>query len=217
MIQFKSVNYSHGNITIFSHLSFHLAKGMYLVISGPARSGKTTIVRMISGLAYPSGGEIAIGGEPFYAADVSARRLRDVRRQIGGIGGIYTLLDDRTILENIALMSEIAGASHRVAHRNALEACARYRLTHVAHVFPGQVSEVERRAALLARAEAARKNIMVVDAPTDGLDAESTDFIHERLAAIRLAGATILYLTSGTGPQSGPDEYLCLHEGGLVR
>jgi ABC-type ATPase involved in cell division len=214
MIRFKNVNYSHGNITIFSHLSFHLARGMYLVISGPARSGKTTIVRMISGLAQPSGGEIIIGGEPFYAADLTAQKLRDVRRRIGGVGGIYTLLEDRTILENIALLCEISGMSRHQVHRSALETCARYRLTHVAHALPGQVSEVERRATLLARAEAARKNIIVADAPTDGLDAESAAFIHERLAAVRLAGATILYLTSGSGPVTGPDEYLYLADGG---
>ena len=59
--------------------------------------------------------------------------------------------------------------------------------------------------------------MIIVDSPTDGLDAQSAAFIHERLAAIRLAGATILYLTSGAGPETGPDDYLQLHEGGLTR
>jgi len=217
VIEFNRVDFAYGSQPLYSQLSFHLQRGQYLVLSGPARSGKSTLVQMIAGMLIPEAGEILIDGKNLVTVIKSRKALRDVRRQIGGVGGIYSLLTDRTILENVALSAEIAGYPSRAARKNALEACSKYGLGHVASHFPDMVSEVERRAALLARAEAARKNLIVADAPTDGLDEDSAQFIHERLSALRLAGISILYLTSGPGPQNGPDEYLHFSEGKLVR
>ncbi len=213
MISFTDVEFIYDGQPIFSGLSFHLDRGKYLVISGPTRSGKTTIVQLIAGLILPTSGEVAIEGESTVAVIRSRRHLRDMRRKIGGVGGIYSLLTDRTILENVALSAEIAGLPSRAARKSALEACAKYRLSHVISRYPDRVSEVERRTALLARAEAARKDLIVVDSPADGLDQKSAGYIHERLAALRLKGITILYLTSGTGPENGPDQYLRLRDG----
>jgi len=215
VIEFKRVDFSYGAQLIFSGLSFHLERGQYLVVSGPARSGKSTLVQMIAGLTVPDAGEVFIDGESLSEIVSSKRRLREIRRKIGGVGGIYSLLTDRTILENVALSAEIAGYPARVARKSALEACGKYHLNHVAGHYPDMVSELERRTALLARAEAARKNLIVADTPTDGLDEKSARYIHERLAALRLSGISILYLTSGSGPQNGPDHYLHFRQGKL--
>lgn len=217
MIEFNRVNFSYGNQPLYSQLSFHLQRGQYLVLSGPARSGKSTLVQLIAGMLIPDDGYIMIEGIDIMSIMKSKKALRDVRRKIGGVGGIYSLLTDRTILENVALSAEIAGYPSRTARKNALEACSKYGLSHVASHYPDMVSEVERRAALLARAEAARKNLIVADAPTDGLDDQSAKFIHDRLSALRLSGISILYLTSGPGPQHGPDQYLHFSEGKLVQ
>ncbi len=188
-----------------------------MVISGPARSGKTTLVQMITGIALPDAGDIMIDGE--YIEDIagSNTKLLHLRRKIGGVGGVYSLLGDRTVLGNIALSAEIAGFPARAARKKALEACGKYRLIHIAGHYSGMISEVERRMAQIARAEAARKNLIVADSPTDGLDPKSARFINERLASLHLAGVTILYLTTGSGPETGPDEYLRFQDGRLVK
>jgi putative ABC transport system ATP-binding protein len=216
VIKFDRVDFSYGNQALFDQLSFHLKHGQYLVLSGPARSGKSTMVQMIAGMIVPDAGEIIVEGFDLRETVKSRKNLRELRRRIGGVGGIYSLLTDRTILENVALSAEISGIPSRTARKNALEACSKYHLGHVASHFPDMVSEVERRAALLARAEAGRKDLIVADTPTDGLDEDSAGYIHDRLAALRLAGISILYLTSGPGPQHGPDEYLHFKEGKLT-
>lgn len=217
MIRFKDVGFSYGNQKIFSNLTFHLERSGYMVISGPARSGKTTLVQMITGIALPDAGDIMIDGE--YIEDIagSNTKLLHLRRKIGGVGGVYSLLGDRTVLGNIALSAEIAGFPARAARKKALEACGKYRLIHIAGHYSGMISEVERRMAQIARAEAARKNLIVADSPTDGLDPKSARFINERLASLHLAGVTILYLTTGSGPETGPDEYLRFQDGRLVK
>lgn len=216
MVECRQVAFSYGTTTIFSELSFQLEKGQYLVISGPARSGKSTLVRMLAGLLLPAAGEILVDGESVASIASSRKRLRRLRRKIGGVGGIHGLLGDLTILENVVLAAEIADQSPRAARKNALEACGRYYLSQVASRLPGSISEVERRSAMLARAEVGRKNLIVADSPTDGLDDDSARFINDRLAGLRLAGISILYLTSGPGPQAGPDQYLHLRGGGVA-
>ncbi len=215
MIEFNRVDFGHGHQRIFSRLSLNLERGKYVVISGPARSGKTTLVKLITGISAPDRGEIYVEGENLAEVRTSNRKLREWRRRIGGVGGIYSLLGDRTILENVSLSAEISGMSPHAARKSALEACGKYRLSHVTSHYPGIVSEIERRAALLARAEASRKELIIADVPSDGLDDKSARFINERLAALRLSGITILYLTSGEGPATGPDAFLKIKDGNI--
>ncbi|MCP4566306.1 MAG: ATP-binding cassette domain-containing protein [FCB group bacterium] len=216
MIRFRDVSFTYGSQEIFSNLSFHLERDSFLTISGPAKAGKTTMVQLITGMILPDEGEILIDGMSTVEAVASGSKLRQLRRKIGGAGGIYSLLGDRTILENIALSAEIGGLPAPAARKTAFEVCQKYRLNHVATNFPDMVSEVERRAAQIARAETARKGLIVADSPADGLDTKSARFINERLAAVHLAGVAILYLTSGPGPQSGPDSVLELRNGTVV-
>lgn len=216
LIRLKNIKFSFDKNIIFSSLSFDLPRSGYLVISGPARSGKTTLVKMITGLVMPDSGDLLIDDEPIETIASSGTRLRALRRKIGGVGGIYLLLEDRTVLENISLSAEIAGLSAKMARKNALEACARYRLNHIAGHYPSMISEVERRIAQIARSEAGVKNLIVADSPTDGLDHKSARFINDRLASRNLSGTAILYLTSGEGPKTGPHNYICLPEGEAV-
>lgn len=215
MVEFKNVEFSYGSVRIFNRLTFRLEKSEYMVIAGPARAGKTTLVQIITGLLLPDNGEITIDGQPLDYIINSPSRLRDHRRSIGGVGGIYSLLGDRTVLENVALSAEIAGVPPRLARKRAMEALGKYRLSHLAPLYSGAISEAERRTAQIARAEAGRKNLIIADSPTDGLDAGAARFINERLASLHLSGTSVLYLTTGSGPQNGPDRYLRLEQGEL--
>jgi putative ABC transport system ATP-binding protein len=216
MIRFESVSYTGGNVSLFWGLTFHLPRGGYMVISGPPRWGKTALVQLTAGVVSPEQGEIHVGDVSLRAAIRVAKKLRSVRLDIGGVGGIYSLISERTVMENIALAGELAGIPRRTARKSALELCGKYRLNHVARQYPRMISDVERRAAQIARAEAGRRRLIVADAPADGLDEVAAGFINDRLAALHLAGVTILYLTSGAGPQSGPTQRLRLVNGGVT-
>lgn len=216
MIRFESVSYTGGNVSLFWGLTFHLPRGGYMVISGPGRWGKTALAQLIAGVVSPEQGEIYVGEVSIRAAARAAKKLRAVRLDIGGVEGIFSLIGERTVLENIALAGELAGMAPRMARKTALELCGKYRLTHVARQYPHVISDVERRAAQIARAEAGRRRLIVADAPADGLDDVAAGFINDRLAALHLAGVTVLYLTSGPGPQAGPTHRLRLINGGVT-
>ena len=168
---------------------------------------------MIPGMILPDAGEVIIDGEDIDDIVKSSTALRNHRRKIGGVGGIYSLLGDRTVLENVALAAEKVGITPRLARKRAMEALGRYRLSPLASLYPGSISKVERRTAQIARAEAACKSIIIADSPTDSLDPKAARFINEKLASMHLAGAAVLYLTTGEGPQNGPDRYLRLYRG----
>lgn len=215
MIRFEAVTHTCGNLPLFSNLTFHLPRGGFMVISGPARSGKTTLAQLIAGVVQPDQGEIHVGDVFLRSAAKAAGKLRAVRLEIGGVGGIYSLVGERTVMENIALAGELAGIPPRAARKSAMELCSKYRLNHVARQYPHLISEVERRAAQIARAEGGRRRLVVADGAADGLDEGAARFLNERLGALHLGGVTILYLTSGTGPQAGPDRRLRLIDGGV--
>ncbi len=216
MIELSSIYLSRGAKPVFANLNLRIPRASYTVITGPSRAGKTSLVKLIVGLQAPDEGAVIVDGIDVLAARRSRHRLQKLRRLIGGVGGIYTLLSDRTILANVALSAEIAGTPARQARRQALSACSAYKLSHLASHMPTTISEAERRATLLARAEAARKQIVIADTPTDGLDDRSRRFIHEKLAALHLAGSTILYLSAGDVPKTGPDAIYRLEHGQII-
>lgn len=196
MLRFVDVDFGYGALSHFRGINFHLERGRFMLISGPSRSGKTTLVQLIAGQILPDRGEVLVDGESTARSTVSLRRKNLLRRKIGGVGGIYKLLEDRTILENISLVSEISGFSPKEAVKSAREVCRRYHLSHIANAYPDRVSEVEKRNALLARAEAGQANLIVADSPTDGIDPKAARFIDEKLGDLKLAGVSILYLTT---------------------
>lgn len=216
MLRFVDVDFGYGDLSHFRGVNFHLERGRFILISGPSRSGKTTLVQLIAGLILPDRGEVIIDGESTAQSVRSLNRINRLRRRIGGVGGIYKLLEDRTILENISLAAEISGALPKDAVQSAREVCHRYRLSHIANSYPSRVSEVEKRNTLLARAEAGQANLIVADSPTDGIDPKSARFIDDRLGELQLAGVSILYLTSADGPATGVDIRLTITETGQL-
>ena len=90
-------------------ISLSVAPGEVVLIMGPSGSGKSTLLSMLGALLKPTEGEIRLGDEVLSA--LSENRLPSVRlRQFGFIFQDFNLLSALTVLENVALVAELAGA-----------------------------------------------------------------------------------------------------------
>src|SRR5262245_42161755 len=95
-----------------------VAPGEVVVIMGPSGSGKTTLLLMLGALLRPTEGTIAVDGATI--SGLPERRLPDIRlRQFGFIFQDFNLLSALTVLENVALVAQLAGAKKHEARSRA--------------------------------------------------------------------------------------------------
>jgi cell division transport system ATP-binding protein len=176
--------------------TFTLDRGEFVLLAGPSGAGKSTVLRLACALEQPSSGQISVAGED--VARMSRRTLPFLRRSIGVVQQSLMLLNDRTVLDNVALPGLAAGLSHAEAQQRALAALARVELEpSVARRRPASLSGGEQQRVALARAIVNRPALVLADEPTAHLDDEVATQLLLLLEQFVVAGVTVLMATHG--------------------
>ncbi len=104
---------------IFKNLDFKLMQGRSAVVYGPPGSGKSSLINLLLGLQKPSSGSVELFGQNIGKS--SKMRLNNIRRKIGGIGGMFELIPSLTVSENIAYPLVITGERSKVRKERLLK------------------------------------------------------------------------------------------------
>jgi len=101
IIEVKDMVKKFGSFTANDHLSFHVEQGEIFGFLGANGAGKTTAMRILCGLSYPTSGEIRVAGHDVY------RERERIKRKIGYMSQKFSLYEDLTVSENIHLYAGI--------------------------------------------------------------------------------------------------------------
>jgi len=191
LIVFDRVTKRYGDRAVLEQLSFVIARNDLVVLSGPAGTGKTTVIRLIAALERPTSGTIIVAGEPL--AEIRQRALPHLRRSIGIVPQEVMLLDDRSVLENVALPVGAAGLSRGEARSRAATALHRVGLEDVdPGTLPARLSGSVRQRVAIARALVNRPALLLVDEPLTHLDDASAESVIKLLEQFVGAGVTVM-------------------------
>jgi len=164
MLDLQNLNKAFGDHVAVSDLSFKLEKGEVLGFLGQNGAGKSTTMRMVSGVLEPDGGDAFVNGHSM----VSARR--EAQSQIGYLPEGAPLYRDMTPLTFLRFMADAHGLS-RIVRRDAVErVIADARIANVASKQIATLSKGYHRRVGLAAALIHDPPILLLDEPTDGLD-----------------------------------------------
>ncbi len=142
-----------------------------VLIMGPSGSGKTTLLQMMGALLKPTDGSIQLNGEMLSA--LAENRLPTIRlHQIGFIFQNFNLLSALTVLDNVALVAELAGLKRREARKKAAALLAELGLDRRLQFLPEQLSGGEKQRVSIARALVNDPTIILADEPTANLDSK---------------------------------------------
>ena len=177
---------ARGDRTLFRGLSFALAPGELLHVTGRNGSGKTTLLRTLCALTRPFEGEIRWGG-------ASVRALGDeYRAQLAYVGHLNGIQGELTPPENLRASAELAGGANGDRIDAALERVA----LEAYDEFPAKIlSQGQKRRLALARLLVVARPLWVLDEPLSALDVHSVEVMTGVLAA-HLNGGGMIILTS---------------------
>jgi osmoprotectant transport system ATP-binding protein len=166
-VEFRHVSYTIGGNLILDDLNFIVSPGESLALLGRSGAGKTTALRMVNGLVFPTSGEVLVDGKPTGEWD-----LIRLRRGIGYVIQEVGLFPHFTISANIGLVPTLEGwPADRIAARTA-ELLEQVGLdpSEFAGRYPRQLSGGQRQRVGVARALAANPRILLFDEPYGALD-----------------------------------------------
>lgn len=194
MIEFFGVSKLYpGNSSGIVDISVKIPDGEFVFLIGPSGSGKTTFLRLLIRDLLPTKGTIVV--DEVSVESLKANSLHMLRRKIGIVFQDFKLLTDRTVYENVALVSEILGKPHAEIEHGVMNVLHLVGLSDKRNHFPVQLSAGEMQRAAIARAIVGGPKIVLADEPTGNLDPQTAAGIWEILEEIHKLGTTVIIAT----------------------
>ncbi len=165
--------FGHGDTAVDAVRGVSLAvePGEVILIMGPSGSGKTTLLSMMGALLKPTEGTIRLDGTEISA--LSEARLPEIRlRQFGFIFQDFNLLSALSVLENVAIVAELAGLKRRAARAKATALLVDLGLEERLDFLPEKLSGGEKQRVAIARALINDPALILADEPTANLDSK---------------------------------------------
>ena len=175
-------------------VSLRIDAGEAVAIMGPSGSGKSTLLNLIAGMDRPTRGAVRVGDERVdMLSEAGAARFR--RKQVGMIFQFFNLLDDMTVLDNVLLPAQLAGARAKDARLRAEALLGTLKIGHRRDAYPARLSGGERQRVAIARALINRPALLLADEPTGAVDSATGDEIGALLLELNAAGQTLVVVT----------------------
>jgi lipoprotein-releasing system ATP-binding protein len=182
-------------VEVLRGVSFALAAGEALAVTGPSGSGKSTLLHLLGTLDAPDAGRVEIDGrDPAGLAEPELARFRN--RAIGFVFQEHYLLPQYTVLENTLLPALAFPGDRAAARARARELLERVGLGHRLRHRPAELSGGERQRVAVARALVNRPGLLLCDEPTGSLDRDHAGAVAALLFELhREEGAALVVVT----------------------
>jgi cell division transport system ATP-binding protein len=194
MIRFNQVSKRYpGGYAALKNLSFEVAPGEMIFLTGHSGAGKSTLLKLIAAIERPNGGTVLVNGQNI--GKIKTGAVPYLRRNLGLIFQDHKLLFDRSLFDNVMLPLQIAGFDHRESAKRVRAALDKVGLLKREKANPISLSGGEQQRLCIARAIVNRPSILLADEPTGNLDSDSANAIMDIFKSFHQVGATLLIST----------------------
>ncbi len=196
MIKVTNLSKSFDDLSVLKEISFTVEKGEIVVIIGPSGTGKSTLLRCLNYLETPTSGIVSIGGVTVDAQNHTDKQITQLRKQSSFVFQNYSLFANKTALGNVA---ESLITVWKIPPKEAIQT-AKAILTKVGLgdkflFYPSQLSGGQQQRVGIARAMAAKGDVIFFDEPTSSLDPEWVEEVLAVMQQLALEKQTMIVVT----------------------
>jgi ABC-2 type transport system ATP-binding protein len=210
MIKVENLKKNYKNIQVLKGVSFEVGKGELFAYLGPNGSGKTTTIRILTGLTKSSGGNVYLNGH-----DMNGRGT-DGKKQFGLVSQAINLDNELSVKENLDIHGRLYGMNRKDRKVSIDTQLKNVGLYDRKESLAKELSDGMKRRLMIARALMHAPSILILDEPTAGLDAEIRRKLWSLIKKIQNQGATILLTTHYIEEAEFLADRVCFLEKGTI-
>jgi len=215
MITINKVNKYYGDTQVLENISINIESGEIFGIIGHSGAGKSTLLRCINGLEEYQEGSIKVDGNEVNL--LNEKEIRNLRKDLGMIFQHFSLLERKTVFDNIALPLECFGYTKQEINKRVTELLDLVGISEKKDERPRNLSGGQKQRVAIARALALNPKVLLCDEATSALDPNTTKSILSLLEDInRTLGITIIMVTHQMEVIKQICSRLAIMEGGKV-
>jgi ribosome-dependent ATPase len=200
-----------GDFVAVDHVSFRIARGEIFGFLGSNGCGKTTTMKMLTGLLPPSEGQASLFGQPVDPKDL------DTRRRVGYMTQSFSLYGELTVRQNLVLHARLFKMPVQRIEGRVQEMAQRFGLTDVMDTLPDALPLGQRQRLSLAVAMIHGPEMLILDEPTSGVDPVARDaFWQIMIDLARRDGVTIFISTHFMNEAERCDRISLMHAGRVL-
>lgn len=189
VISVRELTKKFGNFTAVERISFDVYRGEIFGFIGANGAGKTTAMRMLCGLSYPTSGSGTVAG-----FDVMSEGEK-IKRHIGYMSQRFSLYNDLTVWENINLFAGIYGLSKKETEERGTELLSKLKFSSERNTLVGSLPLGWKQKLAFSIATIHRPEIVFLDEPTGGVDPLTRRQFWEMIYEAAAGGTTIFVTT----------------------
>lgn len=194
MISVKNVNKFFGKKQVLKDVNIEINEGEIFGIIGHSGAGKSTILRCMNGLEPYQEGSVKVDGKE--VKDLNEKEMRELRKDLGMIFQHFSLLERKTVFENVALPLECFGYSKAEKEKRVMELLDLVGLKERRNDKPRNLSGGQKQRVAIARALALNPKVLLCDEATSALDPNTTKSILTLIEDInKKMGITVVVVT----------------------
>ena len=182
MININNLNKHYGSIKVLNNISINIKKGEIFAIVGHSGAGKSTLMRCINGLEDYTDGSLMVNDKEIKT--LKKDELREFRKNIGMIFQHFSLIQRKTVFENIALPMQLWGYKKEEISKKVKELLVLVGLEEKIDSYPKKLSGGQKQRVAIARALTLDPQILLSDEATSALDPNTTTSILNLLKQI---------------------------------
>lgn len=210
-IEAENLTCRFGDFVAVDHVSFRIAKGEIFGFLGSNGSGKSTTMKMLTGLLPASEGVARLFGQPLKAGDI------ETRKRVGYMSQAFSLYGELTVRQNLRLHARLFGLPAADIDRRVGEMLAEYDLGEFADQRPEDLPLGIRQRLQLAAAVIHKPEMLILDEPTSGVDPVARDAFWRSLITLsRRDGVTIFLSTHFMNEAERCDRISLMHAGKVL-
>lgn len=210
-IEARGLTMRFGNFVAVDHVNFRIARGEIFGFLGSNGCGKSTTMKMLTGLLPASEGEAWLFGQPVDPKDIATRQ------RVGYMSQAFSLYSELTVRQNLELHARLFHIPDGEIPGRVAEMCERFMLTEVEDALPADLPLGIRQRLSLAVAVIHRPEMLILDEPTSGVDPVARDMFWQLMVDLaRQDHVTIFISTHFMNEAERCDRISLMHAGKVL-